>query len=265
MFSDNFKDKYLKEVGLEKTNREEIRQAYETAHRVREFEIELYWKRTAYIWAMQAALIGIAMFLRTGGETTISFNFFSITSSTAPTASSLIAILLVSTLAFVVAGLWLLLIKGAKFWHDNWERHVDLLGQHLGQNLYQVYPLVNHDKLSIDPQENAPFSVTKINSYVVCAFIWFWLFNLIWALWDLSVICAAKGNIELTLAFIGWTTLYALAAFFFCVQFTGSKMFTGLKMSNFGTQVDGLQPDQDNGILYTRRTHWSNDEHKDKK
>ena len=253
MFTKDFQLKYLQEVGLQTTDRNGIREAYETAHRIREFEIELYWKRTAYVWAMQAALIGIAMFLRTGGETTVTISYFSLASTTTPTTSSLISILLVSTLAFVVAGLWLLLIEGAKFWHDNWERHVDILGEKLGENLYEVYPVINRGQVSFNGEVDAPFSVTKINNYVVCAFIWFWVFNLVWALWDLSVICASSGGIQLMLVFLGWALLYVLVAFLFCIQFKHSKAYTGFRMSNLGNPIEGLPRGKTDHALYSRR------------
>ncbi len=246
MFSKDFRQKYFKEVGIDETSKKETREAYETAHRIREVEIELYWKRTTYIWAMQAALIGIVMFLQTGGKTTITVGFFKLTSSTAPTSSSPAAILFVSTLALIIACLWSLLIKGAKFWQDIWERHVDLLGESLGQNLYQVYPI---HKLEDAP----PYSVSKINNYVVNAFILFWFFNLIWALWDLSDICANFTGIQFIPVFFGWIILYGGVSFFFCVQFKHCKAYDGLRMSNLGKRIEGLPSGANEPVLYSRK------------
>jgi hypothetical protein len=257
MFSKEFQHQYLKEVGIEGEQQQNIREAYETGHRIREFEIELYWKRTAYIWAMQAALIGIVMFIRTGGETTVSIDFLQLTSSTKPTAALLAAILLVSTLAFVIACLWYLLIKGAKFWQDNRERHVDLLGEALGQNLYQVYPIQRLGNVSPNGEIVAPFSVTKINSYVVCAFIWFWILNLVWALWELSTISASLGGIHLGLVFLGWIALFGAIALFFCVQFRHSKAYNGLRMSRLGEPIAGLPNGPNDPALYTRKVNRS--------
>jgi len=39
-----------------------LREAYDKAHQIRQFEIDLYWRRSAYLWTMQAAVFaGIAL------------------------------------------------------------------------------------------------------------------------------------------------------------------------------------------------------------
>lgn len=37
-----------------------LREAYDKAHDIRKFEIELYWKRTTYVWTLIAALITVS-------------------------------------------------------------------------------------------------------------------------------------------------------------------------------------------------------------
>lgn len=157
MLPRNFIDTYLTATGLIHADGK-IREACNLAHRIREFEINLYWTRTTYIWATQAALIGISLLFRTFGDTTVVFDFPEIRISTAPSFSSLIAILLLSTLALIVAALWSLLLDGAKFWQNNWERHVDILGEELNENLYQVYPIIGEDA-------KPPYSVTRLQTH----------------------------------------------------------------------------------------------------
>jgi MFS family permease len=257
-FSPEFRAKYLTEVGISRCDKEAIRYAYETAHRIREFEIDLYWRRTAYIWAMQAALIGIAVISRSFGDTTFELDTSAgwgsalLTSRTSPSEHGLIATILVSMLAFIVASLWLTLITGAKFWQDNWERHVDILGQELGQNLYQVYPIILSPK-GRRCDQIPPYSVTKINKYLVYSFIFFWLAYLSWALGDLGSKYSGTSGIGLTFAFFGFTLIILAVIFLFClIQFTCSRAYNGMRMSNFGKPVAGLPNGPEDPKLYQR-------------
>jgi len=257
VFSSEFRATYLTEVGISPRDKEAIRYAYETAHRIREFEIDLYWRRSAYIWAMQAALIGIAVISRSFGDTTFELDTSAgwgsalVTSRTDPSEHGLIATILVSMLAFVVASLWLTIITGAKFWQDNWERHVDILGQELGQNLYQVYPMMLSPNARLCCQI-PPYSVTKLNKYLVYSFILFWLTYLLWALVDLGSNYSETSKIGLTFVMLG--IIFSLAViFFFClVQFKCSRAYNGMRMSNFGKPVAGLPSGPEDPKLYQR-------------
>ncbi|KPD10376.1 hypothetical protein AN476_21310 [Phaeobacter sp. 11ANDIMAR09] len=248
MFSADFKRLYFLAIGVEERDKAGLEEAYKTAHRIREFEIELYWKRTAYIWAMQAALIGIVLFLKSGGDVRIKLDFFnpSIVISTSPSSSTLISILLTSTLALTVAWLWYLLIEGAKFWQDNWERHVDILGEKLGQNLYQVYPIRKFDGLE-------PYSVTKINGYVVVSFVIFWIVNIFWALWCLYEITDVSLTIEFFITFLGWIFCYAAFVFVPAYMFSKSLFFKGLRMGGLGSSIVGGTKDVEKPALYSRK------------
>ncbi|MBM1633809.1 hypothetical protein JQV27_13635 [Sulfitobacter mediterraneus] len=237
-FDSEFRERYLEELGISSTDKIAVKEAYETAHRIREFEIELYWKRTAYLWAMQAALIGIAMFLWTAGDTTISLTSSKswsepkIIITTNPSNNSLWAITVLSSLSLTIAWLWAAVISGAKFWQNNWERHVDILGHALGQNLYQVYPLQA-------PETIPPFSVTKVNRYIVAAFICFWNVNLLWSLWELASVYSGISPPKLTIVCAVFVS-YVVGCIFFLNQFVNSIFYSGLRMSRYGAPVEGL-------------------------
>lgn len=244
MISKKFMDEYLKATKLSDADKK-IKEAYNSAHRIREFEIQLYWTRTTYIWAMQAALIGISLLFRTSGNTTVVLDFPVLRISTAPSLSSLIAILLLSTLALIVAALWSLLLDGAKFWQNNWERHVDILGEKLNNNLYQVYPIMGGEA-------KPPYSVTKINSYIAKAFIVFWIINVIWSIWDITSLSVNSCGIAVFGVFILWCLLYASLVIIPCWQFKKTVFYSGLRMSNFGTEIYKEQVDNGNMILVQR-------------
>lgn len=243
MFDKDFRARYLEALGIappeevnsagkKRDRTKAIEAAYRTAHRIREFEIELYWKRTAYIWAMQAAFIGIVAFLWTGGETVTQVEIVKhslvLRSNTVSTPPYLLLILALSTLALVIAWLWRMLILGAKFWQNNWERHVDILGQELGENLYQVYPLENPEWS--DTEIVPPFSVTRLNNYVVWAFLAFWFVNILSSLWNVSSIYADCCDLHLTLTFVFWVLIYLAVVVVPVCQFKHSKAFRGWRM-----------------------------------
>jgi hypothetical protein len=89
--------------------------AYELALGIRQFEIELYWKRATYFWTLIAATFG---------------GYFAIASSE-HSASHRGLIFLASCIGLVLATGWYLVNRGSKYWQANWERHVDLLEDEL--------------------------------------------------------------------------------------------------------------------------------------
>lgn len=253
MYSESYRDAYFEALKMSRNDHSKLKDAYATAHRIREFEIELYWKRTAYMWAIQAALIGIAMFLRTSGDTTISVSGASILISTSPSTSILMGVLLISSLALTGAVLWSLLIDGAKAWQNNWERHVDILGHELGENLYRVYPAFGDLKRHRGDLYPGPYSVTKINAYIVYTFVAFWFFNAVWAIWDLCSILDTNGGWPFLFAFSCWFGLYGFVLLLVRLQFKGSIFHIGFRMSNPGTQIGGLPNGPNDPMLFVRQ------------
>jgi hypothetical protein len=104
-------EKYEKESKLAK--------AYEVALDTRKFEIELYWKRATYFWAIAAVVLGaiglvIANSIKDGRLTTYPILFMLET---------------LSCVGFIVTKAWQYVNLGGKFWQHNWELHVDVLEQ----------------------------------------------------------------------------------------------------------------------------------------
>jgi len=62
------------------------------------------------------------------------------------------------------------MISGAKFWQDNWERHIDALEDSVTGPLYKTY-FVSKEQ----PHRWRPFSVTKINNLIVNMTILLWI------------------------------------------------------------------------------------------
>ncbi len=89
------------------------------AHEIRKFEIDLYWRRSAYFWAFIAlAFVGYGTLQVNGDKNNLSF--------------------LLCNVGFVASYAWFLVNKGGKYWQEVWEGQVDRL-EGCGKNrLYKV-------------------------------------------------------------------------------------------------------------------------------
>lgn len=149
-----FEQRYFTELGIlttEGIDRKRAERAFERASQIRDFEIELYWKRATYFWGFQAAFMATIAVLLNGG----------IKDSWAPLFGSGVALI-----AIIVSWLWSDMSCGAKFWQNNWERHVDMLEPYFTGQLYRLYPA--RTKL------NRPPSVSRINLSVIRALVLLW-------------------------------------------------------------------------------------------
>lgn len=139
-------------------------QALET----RKFEIEMYWKRATYFWALIAAsLIGYGAMTGSGG---------------APEGEKQVIRCVISALGVLFSFAWVLVNKGSKQWQENWENHVDLLEDAVIGPLHKTVlrrPLVSGwaavKEVLTGP---AAFSVSAINQIIsyFTLFVWILLF-----------------------------------------------------------------------------------------
>lgn len=125
--------------------------AFEKAWAIRNFEIEMYWKRASYFWAFIAStFVGyFALTASANYQREDPFNH----------AEVFFIICIGVTLSFA----WLLTNIGSKTWQRHWEVHVDLLEDKFTGPLYKtVYP-------------EKTFSVSKINEIVSAVVMLVWL------------------------------------------------------------------------------------------
>lgn len=125
------------------------------AQEVRKFEIDLYWKRTAFFWAF-ITVVYTALFsvLCKYVDCPTKYSFF------IPVISVL------SGLGFFFSVAWHLVNKGSKFWQKNWESHVSLLEENEIGPLYDVFFNPKGSiKEWICPISAFDFSVTKVNMW----------------------------------------------------------------------------------------------------
>ncbi len=150
-------------MGFVPPNREKIQLALEYSHRIREFEINLYWTRTNYFWGFQVAFFAAFGLL---AQAAVADG-----AKEAKLVWLLASACLICLFAAAFCLLWQFMLMGAKFWQDNWERHVDAIEDEVTGPLYKTYFVPNYFG-----QGKRPFSVTRINQAIV------WLVLCLWTL-----------------------------------------------------------------------------------
>ncbi|BEM48720.1 hypothetical protein SME17J_22140 [Serratia marcescens] len=145
-----------KQCKLKKENK--LYNAFEKAHDIRKFEIELYWKRTAYFWTLIAAIFAGYFLLLATEESKIPHKE--------------LYLMAISSIGLVFSYAWFLAAKGSKFWQENWECHLDMLEDDITGPLYKtVLKRENKDDEITSPEA---FSVSKINQWIAMFVIIIW-------------------------------------------------------------------------------------------
>jgi len=132
---------------------------------IRKFEIENYWRRAGYFWALiGAAFAGYFIIFKepNGNQFVLST---------------------ISSVGMVFSFAWYCVNRGSKYWQENWENHVDLLEDDIIGPLYKTVTetvcdgkgknIIRHLKgVLIDPKA---LSVSKINQIVSLFIFLIWV------------------------------------------------------------------------------------------
>lgn len=142
------------QTASEKGCKSQLLEAYEKAHDVRKFEIDLYWKRALYFWGFEAAfLVAFGQFLTTDDY-----------------EKQLVPLLLLSLFSFVYTVLWCFALQGMKRWQENWEIHIDFLEKNISGCLYKTVLYKKNIQFGF-------YSVSRINEMVAVLLAVMWLFS----------------------------------------------------------------------------------------
>lgn len=137
---------------------ERQRLALEHALDIRKFEIDTYWKRATYFWALIAASF---------------VGFFTLKANEGGIAALLIGGL---GLSFSIG--WYLVNRGSSSWQRNWEMHVDLLEDAVMGPLYKT--LMNRKVQAFEDLAGPyPYSPSRINTMLSLATVGTWLLLLV--------------------------------------------------------------------------------------
>jgi len=111
-------------------DKERIKEAYEKAHHIREYEISLYWSRLNYLWTITAVLFagwGVILSGMITPEKDLSVSdlqFFTLF------VISIFGVLLIMLSSFIT--------KAGKHWQQVWEYHVTVLEPFQSGSLYSL-------------------------------------------------------------------------------------------------------------------------------
>ncbi|MFO4724098.1 hypothetical protein V5H08_18005 [Vibrio cholerae] len=103
---------------------------------IRKFEIELYWKRATYFWALIAVTFA---------------GFFGVLAAEKINDREFYAFV-IANIGMVFTWSWFLVNRGSKFWQENWENHVNMLEDGVIGPLY---------KTTLHRPSNSPVSECK--------------------------------------------------------------------------------------------------------
>ncbi len=127
--------------------------ALNRAHSIRQFEIDLYWKRANYFWLLQAAVFAAIGFTWKGDTN----------------APNILPVGL-ACLGVVTAVAGYLASHGSKFWQRNWEHHIDMLETKFEGSLYKI--------VYVSPS-GPKWSLTGLSETLGASFITFWVLVLL--------------------------------------------------------------------------------------
>jgi hypothetical protein len=130
---------------------EKAKLAFEKSWEIRNFEIEMYWKRATYFWAFIAStFVGYLALINSD-------------SYSRPDEYNHVEVYFLLCIGLILSFAWHLTNLGSKSWQRHWEVHIDLLEDKFTGPLYKtVFPYQT-------------FSVSKINETVSFTFISIWL------------------------------------------------------------------------------------------
>ena len=118
------------------------------AWEIRNFEIDLFWKRTGYF----SVLVG-ALFIA----------YYTIVGQSSSANNQEFYKIIISFLGFMASLVWFLSNKGSKFWQENWELHIDCIEKLSKQNKIHSLVLSKNNK-RLDLLGAYEFSVSKLNT-----------------------------------------------------------------------------------------------------
>lgn len=141
----NNKEEYLEKFKDAGNSNPLKAEALKHALDIRKLEIKMYWKRTTYFWTLNAATFA---------------GYFAIKSTTKVIDYYIVP--LVSCIGVIISFGWYIANRGAKYWQENWELHVDLLEDEIMGPLYKTTPSTKRFA-DFHPICAFPFSVSKVN------------------------------------------------------------------------------------------------------
>jgi len=179
---------YLARIGQGKApdSDSRLRLAYNAALDIRKFEIELYWKRSTYFWAIVAATLTAYGVVATAS--------FKNDGSASLTLLYQLMLLILAGLGALFSRGWEHANKGSKFWQANWEAQVELLEDDVIGPLYKTVFAPDHTNGDKSKRKlETIYSPTKVNA--IFSKIFFSLFIALFTCTAIAILLRTASSI----------------------------------------------------------------------
>ncbi|MGI9250873.1 MAG: hypothetical protein ACR2PR_06710 [Pseudohongiellaceae bacterium] len=198
------------------TDKKKHRRAFKYASEIRRFEIDLYWKRSAYFWVF----IGIIF----------AAYYYVINSSPEGEQGDMFLELLVICTGFIFSLAWFFVNKGSKYWQENYENHVELLEDEILGNIHKVIterPKPRGTCELIEEYINGPasFSVSKINQIVSFYIVVVWVLLFAKYVFDFIELC--NRDAKIIICTLVWAFLVLLFVSFVWFLYRAGRTYRG--------------------------------------
>lgn len=212
-FSELLGDMIGESFKLNKEYLQVLKEAYDKAHRIREIELDLFWKRAVFCLTLIAGFITLAG--------VVSTSYFRNPSESGD-LTTLWTIVTISLFGGFFTYLSNLVVIGGEYWKRNWEMHVVMLEPLFSGRLYSTH-LVNSSHRA---------SIVKVITALFYLIYFFWILVL-----SFSLLTIFKGDSEklmrvLVVLFLGVTVVIV---FLTCITFSKNRnvevYITGYKAS----------------------------------
>lgn len=134
-----------------------LKESYDKAHDIRKFEIDLYWKRTTYVWTLIASLITVAGLLLAA--------YYRVDLDKEGKHALLGLVASIAVLGVLITIIASKMIQGGEYWQKNWEYHVNLLEPLFSGRLYGT--LINTSLKR--------YSISRLNKLLYFVILGVWL------------------------------------------------------------------------------------------
>lgn len=139
-----------------------IKNALAKAWEIRNFEIQLYWKRALYFWGFIALAFYAPISILKLKQDFIVYPLF----------NKFFFITIICILGCFLSFVWYLANRGSKYWQENWERWINILEEYKYGKLYST-PFEQED-MTISKLGAGRFSLSRINIIISLIIIFVW-------------------------------------------------------------------------------------------
>lgn len=175
-------------LNVDNNTKDRLKQLLDIAMSTRQFEIELYWKRSKYFWLF-VSLCFVAYYKTSEKDYESDFRHLENVLSVCG--------------GYILSICWFFVNRGSKYWQENWEKHIAELSAYIGCPIFEV--LKSNKNKTWDFMKSYPYSFYRINQILNVMIIAIWCFLFIHKI-SIIIPCWC-GRVLVAIAFVVITLL----------------------------------------------------------